>query len=109
MHSEASVQDRERTQNQTNKDLDVFSLQKRGFLILEGLSLGKRPITVFCGLKWVELKSTEQTEKFQLSKRKNFLSMAIQRQNRQPQKTESQFMQRVDNHLAEMLRSLGIV
>lgn len=60
MDSEASVQDRERTQNQTNKDLDVFNLQKRSFLILEGLSLGKRPIPVFCGLKWVELKSTEQ-------------------------------------------------
>lgn len=60
MHSEATVQDRERTQNQTNKDLDVFNLQKGNFLILEGLSLGKRPITVFCGLKWVELKSTGQ-------------------------------------------------
>lgn len=35
------MQDRERTQNQTSEDLDVFSLQKRGFLILEGLSHGK--------------------------------------------------------------------
>ena len=44
MHSEASFQDRDRTQKQTNADLDVFSLQKRGFQNLNGSHIGKYPL-----------------------------------------------------------------
>lgn len=42
----------------TREDLDVLSLQKTGLLILEGLSLGKRHMTAFCGLRRGKLKST---------------------------------------------------
>ena len=73
--------------------------------MLEGLSFRKRPMTVFCGLMQEGLKATEHMKKFQRNKikslkkkkSKSFLSRAIQRQSRQCEKTESQFMQRVDN------------
>lgn len=70
MHSEASIQDRERTQNHTNEDLDVFSLQK-SLPMLEGLSLTKRLMIVFCDLMQEGLKATELMKKFQLNKSKS--------------------------------------
>lgn len=36
---------------------------KRGLLTLEGLSFGKRPITVFCGLKEGKLKSADRIDR----------------------------------------------
>lgn len=74
--------------------------------MVEGLSFRKMSMTVFCGLMQKGLKATEHMKKFQLNnikrlkkkkKGKSFLSWAIQRQSRQCEKTESQFMQRVDN------------
>lgn len=112
MHSEASIQDREKTQNHTSEGLDVLSLQKRVFQCLKGSHLGKGLWLFFVALRrrdwkqqsWWRNFSSIKAKAYQKKKGKSFLSTAIQRQSRQCEETESQFMQRVDNHLAEMLR-----